>query len=189
MKCQKHQFDSKYGKRPEHYGDCPTCKRIWDRVEQRRAKKAERRRWQRRRKRPKIPTKTKLRRRADQLFSKIVRMRGPCVRCGGVERLQASHVVSRQYYAVRWNEENADVLCAACHFWLHHFPVESRRWHEAKWPGRMRRMEDKALSGERPDLVPTVKRLEKRLQELLQAREKPYPSELDEVRDAKREET
>lgn len=75
------------------------------------------------RQRSRAPAKA-LRRKADQLFSAIVRARGACESCGRTERLQCAHIVPRRYLSVRWIEENALCLCSACHVYYTHFPLE-----------------------------------------------------------------
>jgi Bacteriophage Lambda NinG protein len=55
---------------------------------------------------------------ADTKFSEIIRKRdGKCVRCGKKEgRLQNSHYWSRVHWATRFNLDNCDTLCWACHY-------------------------------------------------------------------------
>jgi hypothetical protein len=52
--------------------------------------------------------------RCDVLFSRIVRSRGTCVRCGGIGT-DTAHIVGRRYSATRCIEENAWCLCRGCH--------------------------------------------------------------------------
>ena len=63
----------------------------------------------------------------DTEFSRIVRARGVCARCGkGAEKvqLQCAHIFSRRNMAVRWDFENALSLCYSCHiFWAHKEPI------------------------------------------------------------------
>lgn len=53
----------------------------------------------------------------DGLFSKIVRSRGACERCGEsrYEKLTTAHIVRRGYSLTRCMEENAWCLCYVCH--------------------------------------------------------------------------
>lgn len=61
---------------------------------------------------------------ADDLFSKIIRSRGYCEGCGSTKNLQTAHIISRRYSATRTNLDNAFCACAACHrYWTDH-PVE-----------------------------------------------------------------
>lgn len=64
---------------------------------------------------------------ADALFSLIIRARGRCEAigkddqpCGG--RLQAAHIVTRGYSALRYDEKNALCLCASHHRHYHSYP-------------------------------------------------------------------
>lgn len=71
-------------------------------------------------------TKT-LKRKADRLFSQIIRARGRCQRCDKKPPevvLHCAHIYSRRYTAIRWDERNSLCLCASCHFWSHQHPVE-----------------------------------------------------------------
>lgn len=70
---------------------------------------------------PKNPFQIK-RRLADRLFSKIIRARDHfhCVRCGHAHSrtsrgLQASHFFSRRREETRFDWDNVDALCLACH--------------------------------------------------------------------------
>lgn len=60
----------------------------------------------------------------DALFSKIVRSRGYCQRCGSTEWLQTAHIISRRYAATRCDLRNAWCLCARCHRRLTDWPRE-----------------------------------------------------------------
>lgn len=60
---------------------------------------------------------------ADTLFSRYIRLKHKkCMYCGrrgegpdGIFGLQASHYFGRAKQTVRFDEENVDVLCIACH--------------------------------------------------------------------------
>lgn len=69
---------------------------------------------------------------ADKLWSLFIRQRdGSCRRCGrgpGEVTLQAAHVISRRYKAIRWDERNGLALCVGCHHWGHKQPVEFDWW-------------------------------------------------------------
>lgn len=81
---------------------------------------------------PKKPAVKTLRNKADKLWSQAVRQRdGVCRRCGrGPEEitLQAAHVISRRYKAIRWDLRNGIALCMGCHHWGHKQPVEFDWW-------------------------------------------------------------
>ena len=59
----------------------------------------------------------------DKLFSKVIRKRGHCERCGSTRNLQTAHIFSRTYRNTRWDTSNALCLCAGCHFWGHKNPI------------------------------------------------------------------
>ena len=58
---------------------------------------------------------------ADLYFSKVVRARGQCERCGSTDNLQCGHIIRRRYVGdpdgigLRTNEDNAWCLCRTCH--------------------------------------------------------------------------
>lgn len=69
------------------------------------------------------PIKT-LKNKLDVIFSKVIRKRGFCERCGKTEGLQCSHIHSREKFSVRWDLKNAFCFCAGCHlYWWHKHPI------------------------------------------------------------------
>lgn len=71
----------------------------------------------------KKPTKSKLIKKLDIVFSEYIRKRyskkgiSTCVTCGKKDewkRMQAGHFISRTKYTTRWNEDNVQVQCVAC---------------------------------------------------------------------------
>lgn len=74
----------------------------------------------------KKPTRSKLVKKLDVVFSQYVRLsasdsRGfcTCVTCGKVGHwkqggMQAGHFMSRKHYSTRWDENNVKVQCVAC---------------------------------------------------------------------------
>lgn len=64
------------------------------------------------------------RRTLDIKFSLLVRSAGACRRCGKGTNLQCAHIVSRRYLGVRWDPSNAFCLCASCHVYFTHRPLE-----------------------------------------------------------------
>lgn len=68
--------------------------------------------------------------RADVLFSKLVRARGRCEKCGEsrYDLLQTAHIASRRFSATRCDPQNALCLCAGCHHYFTDHPVEFGRW-------------------------------------------------------------
>lgn len=64
---------------------------------------------------------------ADILFSKWIRERdGKCVRCGRTTSLQCSHFWPRDISATRYDPDNCDTLCYACHY------GNNQGWERAK---------------------------------------------------------
>lgn len=70
-------------------------------------------------------------RRADVLFSELVRSTGFCERClrrPPEVQLQCSHWISRRASNVRTDTDNAFCLCVACHLWWHSDPLAGTDW-------------------------------------------------------------
>lgn len=118
------------------------------------------------RSKPKRPTKTQLRNRADRFFSLWIRERdGSCrtktlrpENCEGNLNLQCAHIVSRSYLATRLDPENALALCRSCHVYYTNHPLE---WDDAIETlfgmVYLRRIKTKALSGARVGTRPDWK--------------------------------
>lgn len=117
---------------------------------------------------PKKPSRTTLTNKCDKLFSLIVRSKRRCERCGETDyyKLQCSHIVGRTYRGTRWLEKNAQCLCAGCHLWWTHNPVEAGRWLDANWPGLYDEVRKIAEPITKPDLEKTYADLLKRAQAL-----------------------
>lgn len=81
-------------------------------------------------KKPGKPTRTKMKKEADKLFSLIVRSRGECqakgldiVHCSGNH--QCCHIYSRRYLGMRWDERNALNMCQAHHTY---YTMNPEKW-------------------------------------------------------------
>lgn len=68
----------------------------------------------------------------DDLFRAVIRKRDGmrCRRCKGERHVQVAHVFSRRFHRLRWTTSNAMLLCAGCHLWQHHNPVEGGKFFE-----------------------------------------------------------
>ena len=84
----------------------------------------------------------------DDLFSECIRKRamarvGGCERCltpkhdiqkrdGSIspawKQLQCSHFWGRSQHSTRWDFDNAEGLCGACHMYFHAHPLEHTEW-------------------------------------------------------------
>jgi len=72
---------------------------------------------------PKKPTRSKLVKKLDTVFSQYIRLKdskdsvGTCVTCGKQDHwknLQAGHFMSRKHYSIRWDERNVKIQCSGC---------------------------------------------------------------------------
>lgn len=109
----------------------------------------------------------------DKLFSKAVRAKGVCERCGTQDysKLQCAHIISRSYLATRWSFENAFCLCAGCHYWGHKNPLEWDDFVVSKiGEEKYQELKVHARRGWQPD-YPVLK---ERLQVLLEMEEEKY---------------
>jgi hypothetical protein len=76
-------------------------------------------------------SKTNATTKADVLFSRLVRDRDHmCLMCGSPNNLQAAHIWSRRYRALRWRFENCITLDAACHMRMTLDPAGWAEWCE-----------------------------------------------------------
>lgn len=65
----------------------------------------------------------------DFLFGRLIHMRDPfCMRCGGTNRLECSHHITRGQHGTRWDPDNACLHCAACHVYLTDRPALHVEW-------------------------------------------------------------
>lgn len=79
---------------------------------------------------PKKVNKSSQKKKADKLFSELVRSVGYCqaegkakeCKCGG--GLQCAHLITRWNLRLRWDEKNALALCAGHHRFFTHRPLE-----------------------------------------------------------------
>ncbi len=51
----------------------------------------------------------------DKLWSELIRSVGKCEICGATEKLQAHHLIDREYSQYRLDLDNGICLCAKCH--------------------------------------------------------------------------
>lgn len=72
---------------------------------------------------PKKPTRSKLIKKLDTIFSRWVRLSNSvneictCVTCGKESHwkdIQAGHFISRKHYSTRWDERNVKPQCVGC---------------------------------------------------------------------------
>ena len=74
----------------------------------------------------------------DTEFSKLVREKGFCEKCGARSiKMDCSHVIPRGNKTLRWDILNALCLCHRCHrFWAHGNPLDFTDWFSNKFPHR-----------------------------------------------------
>lgn len=91
--------------------------------------------------------------RADDAFSKYIRSRGYCQsdRTSHAGNLQCAHIVPRTYKTVRTDERNALCLCAGCHTYFTHRPLEWRTFIDIEYPDLLSELEADALSYRKVD--------------------------------------
>ena len=85
-------------------------------------------------KKKKQPNKKKLIKKADKLWSEIIRSKGRCEVCGRTDTLNAHHVVSRSCHYLRHEIRNGVCLCALHHVFgnnsAHKDPIWFYDWLE-----------------------------------------------------------
>ena len=75
---------------------------------------------------------------ADDLWSKVVRKVGSCEVCGKRENLNAHHIFTRHNKSTRWDLDNGICLCSGCHvfsdkFSAHKTPTDFTYWLEKQY--------------------------------------------------------
>ena len=75
---------------------------------------------------------------ADDLWSRVVRMKWECAVCWKKEFLNAHHIFTRHNKSVRWDVENGICLCSGCHvfsdkFSAHKTPTDFTYWLEKQY--------------------------------------------------------
>lgn len=105
---------------------------------------------------------------ADKLFSKYVRARdGACQVCRDRTNLQCAHLISRRYFAVRWDPGNAVALCAADHKRYTEDPLAWDVWCERRLGvPELMALKFRAQRGGMPDLAYTILELRAMLKEV-----------------------
>lgn len=94
-------------------------------------------------------------READRLFSLFIRRRdGICQVCRREStNLQCAHLISRRYYALRWNPQNAVAADFHCHLRMTHDPLAWDAWcREYVGSDEWDAMKFRAQRGGKPDL-------------------------------------
>ena len=54
--------------------------------------------------------------------------------------IQWAHVTTRGVKILRWDQDNVMTLCAGCHLWWHHYPLEAAAWFRERFPERAERI-------------------------------------------------
>lgn len=83
----------------------------------------------------KVKSKKNLKKKCDDLFSKIIRSKGYCEYCGRSDlMLNCHHIIGRIIYALRWCIGNGCCLCVKCHFEAHNNPIKFINWFKEHRP-------------------------------------------------------
>jgi hypothetical protein len=79
-----------------------------------------------------------LRNECDVMFSRLVREKRYCEKCGRNDiKLDCAHIIPRGNKTLRWDLINALCLCHRCHrFWAHMNPIDFTEWYKTKYPKR-----------------------------------------------------
>ena len=98
-------------------------------------------------KKSKKPSRSKLVKLADKIFSEFIRRRNAnelgiteCFTCGKVDhwkKLQCGHFQSRKHYNTRWNETNCQVQCAGCNVFRYGEQYKFGLYLDKKFGGKM----------------------------------------------------
>ena len=107
---------------------------------------------------------------ADKLFSQLIHKRMCCQHCGVASKfMDTAHVISRTNKHLRWNEDNALLLCRRCHlYWQHKSPLEYAIWFQNKYPiqyGFLTTERNQIEANLAESIEFTIERLQNRLKE------------------------
>ena len=105
---------------------------------------------------------------ADILFSLLIREAGQCFKCTNTYRLQCAHIITRGYFGTRWDIQNAVCLCSGCHVFFTYHPIEWEDFTDEKFGVELRpllkqRARDYTKSGRKPDYLTICEELEGQL--------------------------
>ncbi len=77
----------------------------------------------------------KLIKKLDKIFSEYIRLRDgyKCVLCGSRTNVQAGHLITRNKYSTRWNEENVFAQCKSCNYRHEYQPEIYTSWYIEKF--------------------------------------------------------
>ena len=83
-------------------------------------------------------TKKGLKKKADKLWSQIIRAKGKCEVCGETRYLNPHHVIGKRNHAVRFDLRNGACLCSGCHTFrvksAHNDPQWFMEWFQSRRP-------------------------------------------------------
>ncbi len=93
------------------------------------------------------PTSKYWKKKADTLFSKLVRRAGRCEYCGRTDHLNCSHLIPKESLYTRWIIDAAVCLCANHHkfsrTWsFHRNPAAFFLWFSKKFPLRWKTLQE-----------------------------------------------
>jgi 5-methylcytosine-specific restriction endonuclease McrA len=84
-----------------------------------------------------------------------------CQRCGSRDYPQWSHIVTREYYCTRWEDDNAVIHCRDCHCWFTNHHTVGIYWFSKKWPERWERINGIVQSGAKANVKQLYEQLTK----------------------------
>jgi hypothetical protein len=106
---------------------------------------------------------THAKREADRLCRLIVLNRDDwtCQRCGATAGIQWCHILTRSELSIRWEPKNSLALCAGCHVYMTHRPVEWLDWIDDHFGpyrmGTLRKLRrDSIARGDKPDYAALI---------------------------------
>src|SRR5258708_2084589 len=73
----------------------------------------------------------------DREFSKLIRDKGKCERCGSIDSLDTAHIIGRANKTLRWDILNVLCLCRKCHQEAHANPKAFDKWLRGVYSERM----------------------------------------------------
>jgi hypothetical protein len=114
--------------------------------------------------------KTTIKKRLDKLWSLLIRKVGKCEICGGIQYLNAHHIIGRKALNTRWDINNGCCLCAGCHTLknrsAHQDPLFFIDWLKRTRPEDFKYLDKKRKETPRPFSSQDYLETERQLKEL-----------------------
>ena len=116
----------------------------------------------------KTKSKTNLKHKCDELWKKIIHLKGYCEVCNKPGQ-NAHHIIGRINYNLRWDLKNGCLLCTSCHKFsrnsAHNNPVYFINWFRVHRPEDYEYLQDKKFLAVKTWYISDYEEIYKKLKE------------------------